>query len=224
MEAQTERVLLTLEARAAQHVSPRTPATVCPPNSPVAPPRVNVLEFEHFHTPILNACIERNVLPKDVFRYSGGPTFVARSSIDALRLMLAYESNLCVYDEPNPDLAKTAFFALLVCTCLSLSKAFLPSSSSVVFDAESIAKAIVALTAQLGRASVATQTGRLAGSTEFEAMVMAARVAHRIATRADPNTKAFFQRVQRSVMSSRVGLVFTRGAVLESSRLFAVVA
>ena len=260
MDRETERVLLALEATASranckkrtapcdEEPAPPTiqlaPSTSSPPVSPsptlpdpqALPPLpavMDVLEFEHLHKPLLDACNSSSVLPTAVFEYSGGPAFVTRSSIDVARLVATYDDKfrhmLSEYPNANQDLSKCCFFALLVCVCCEISESFLargsprgtPRSASV----ETLARGVAELTAHVGRnpAANAADGGRTEGSVAFDEMVKSARVAHRVMSRSPlgPDIESFLKRVQAVVSGARALRILTRGALLDSSRLFA---
>lgn len=261
MDREMECVLLALEATASrskrtkrvvsredstQYIIQRTPSTssspvppspalLAPPASTALPPLpsvMDVLEFEHLHKPLLDACNSSAVLPTAVFEYSGGPAFVARSSIDVVRLIATYDDKcrtmLSEYMN-SKHLSKCCFFALLVCVCCELSESFLPRRSprgtQNQASVEALARGVAELTAHVGRHSTAkaAEGGRAEGSAAFEEMVKSARVAHRVMSRSPPgpDLEPFLRRVQTVVSGARALRILARGAMLESSRLFA---
>lgn len=260
MDRETERVLLALEATASRAKRPKrpiprdeepppptiqlTPSTSSAPVSPsptltdrqALPPLpavMDVLEFEHLHKPLLDACNSSYVLPAAVFEYSGGPAFVTRSSIDVARLVATYDDKfrhmLSEYPNANQELSKCCFFALLVCVCCELSESFLargpPRGTPMSGSAEALARGVAELTAHVGRtpAAKAADGSRTKGSGEFEELAASARVAHRVMSRAPlgPDIESFLKRVQAVVSGARALRILTRGAMLDSSRLFA---
>ena len=259
MDRETERVLLALEATASRakrskrtgsrdaettpptiqltpstSSSPVSPSQAPPPAIPPIPLPVDVLEFEHLHKPLLDACNSISVLPAAVFEYSGGPAFVTRSSIDVVRLVATYDDKcrgmLSEYTNANQDLSKCCFFALLVCVCCELSESFLPKGSPHgtprPASVETLARGVAELTAHVGRqaaAKAAADGGRSEGSVAFDEMVKSARVAHRVMSRCPlrPDIETFLKRVQAVLSGARALRILARGAMFESSRLFA---
>jgi hypothetical protein len=136
---------------------------------------------------------------------------------------------LSEYVNANQDLSKCCFFALLVCVCGELSESFLPRGSPRGTprpeSVETLVKRVAELTAHVGRhtATKAADGNRTEGSVAFGEMVKSARVVHRVMSRSPlgADLESFLKRVQTVVSGARALRIVARGAMLESSRLFA---
>lgn len=232
VSSEDESTSYTIQITPSTSSSPVSPSPA-PQALPPLPSVLDVLESEPLHKPLLDACSSNAVLPKAIFEYSGGPAFVVRSSIDVVRMVATYDDNyrgvLSEYMGSNRDLSNCCFFALLVCVCCELSESFLPRGSPRgmprAVSVETLARGVAGITAYLGRYPVAKEAGggRAEGSAAFEEMVKSARVAHRVMSRSPPGSdlEPFLKRVQTVASGARALRIFARGAMLESSRLFA---
>lgn len=247
MDAETERVLLALESAAAQKkrrtCTPTGPCDSSEPANVVAtplvgtphttptpsppPPRLaNALEFPGVYELLVGAC--KLVLDETVFKFFGGVSFVSRSSLDCVRIMLLHDeaiiSLLADSTFVTTEAASCGFFAVLACVGVNLSKAFVSRPHPNDIDTNSVrdlTRATSLMASLIGKQTQHPQKNADEAAA-LEELVKAARAAHRITARNElpADVEAVFKRCHGAVANSQILNIVATGAILTSSKLF----
>jgi hypothetical protein len=239
-----ERVVLAAEAKAfaeasakrQQRADPEQPTTPSPASDPavVSPPNADAvdgadaanklpllataLKLDEVVSALVDAIAsDAKLLRHQVVDRSGGTSFVVRSAVDCVLLLLLHDADARRLVQSDADAQKCALFVLLMTVMERIEDAFIGLKSCPSPTPQgSILYAIHRIAESVGKQ-------KFRDSSESAAFVKAARTAHRITSQSPPNAElaSVVLELRRVVAASMIVEILCSGALLQSCKLFA---